>query len=55
MTEAQINAIIDLLSRTTHALVRSNHVSHAEKVEMLDSLSTVKREFGVVEMVGEPE
>lgn len=54
MTEPQLQSTIELLSSLTHAVVRTCAVKHEEKVEMLDKLCEVKRQFGVQEPVGEP-
>lgn len=52
MTKEQIDAILDSLSALTHAMVHSPDLEHEAKVDLLDKLCAVKREFGVVESVG---
>lgn len=50
MNEPQSVAIVKLLSDLTHAVVtHSNDLPHNTKVELLDELCEVKRQFNIEE------
>lgn len=51
MTDAQQSAVLDWMTQITHGLVELNP---GNAVPLLESLSEVKKEFGIVESVGEP-